>query len=171
MKNSTIQLIVFVLFTTLTSIALALPTDEQQPLTLDCEAQHFSMLNENTAECSGHVFLIQGSLKIEGEKLVGENLNSEHEKFTLMGSPAKAQQQPSLDSEVVTVEGGLIEFFRNQKQIKASDNVKLQQGGRIVTSHTIDYNMITGKYSSSKSEQGEDRVRIVLPPRDNANAN
>jgi lipopolysaccharide export system protein LptA len=155
--------------------ARALSTDSQQPIEIEAD---FAELDEEegTTVYIGNVVVIQGSIRMTGDRL---RVNFTEEKDLkdayLEGRPATFKQTPD-NAEDVEGEALLIEYHALESLIKLIDKARVTQGGRLFEGHRINYDtlksVITARSSragkADKDElpkEGSGRVRIIIPPK------
>lgn len=147
----------------LASGAAALPDDPEQPIAIESDR---AVRDEKagTTIYIGDVELIQGSLKILAERLeIFHNDDNEVDAIIGYGKPAYVEQRPDIDKPLVKARGETIRYFVVQERLQLEDNASIEQDGSTVSSNKIDYYIKDEVVKASGSDQ---RVRVVIPPRE-----
>ena len=155
-----------VLILALPGIGNALPEDREQPIQIESNR---AVRDEKagTMIYIGNVELVQGSLKMLADRLEIYTLeNNEVERIIGHGTPAYVEQKPSADKQVIKARGDTIRYFVTEEKLQLEKNASIEQDGSVVTSNIIDYFIKDEIVKASGSEQ---RVRVVIPPRDENN--
>jgi len=153
----------------------ALSTDSQQPIEIEAD---FAELDdeEGTTVYIGNVVVIQGSIRMTGDRLrVNFTPEKDLKDAYLEGRPATFKQSPDR-AEDVEGEALLIEYHALESLLNLIDKAKVTQGERLFEGHRINYDteksIITARSSragsADKDEQPKDgsgRVRIIIPPK------
>jgi lipopolysaccharide export system protein LptA len=168
MPSRNLALLLLLIFTT--GLVQALPDDRDQPIHISAdkalrdEKQGFTIY-------SGNVQMEQGSMRLEADKLTIYHVTEEVDKIVAEGRPAKMQQQPELDKEVVHAHAGIIEFFRSEERVHLQTNARIEQDGAVVSGDSIDY-FIAEQLVKADSDQAVEgnRVNVVIPPNVQSNA-
>lgn len=159
--------------------AHGLSTDRDQPATIEADEVEFDF---NTGERTyiGNVIVLQGTLKITGDKIVVQYKNDELESATSWGSPATFKQRPDGKDEDVYGEGNTIVLNEIKNTLTLIEDASLTQGPNTAHGSKIVYNMGTDKlrvkgFTQTPSDQqgeGEDgvtktesgRAKVVIKP-------
>lgn len=155
----------FVVFTTVASGSLvyAIPSDRNQPITLEAERATF---NEKTGVTtySGNVVIQQGTLKLQAGSLVAHlNQSNKITSVQATGSPAKFQQQMDAKGSIARGEGRTISYNAETGIIKLSGKAFLSQNGATFRGENLSYSMSKGDIQANGGGQGG-RIKIVIPP-------
>ena len=158
------------------SQCMALSTDSQQPIEIEAD---FAELDdeEGTTLYVGNVIVIQGSIRMTGERLrVNFTEDRDLKEVYLEGKPATFKQTP--DNAVHDVEGEalLMEYHALKNLLFLIEKAKVTQGERLFQGHRINYDteksIITARSSrAGKADKDElpketsGRVRIIIPPK------
>lgn len=140
----------------------ALPSDQQQPVTLEADRATF---NERTGVTtySGHVVITQGSIRIEADSLV-VNLDSNRaiRDASAQGRPARFQQQIAAEKGIARGEGQKILYNAQTGILTLSGRALLTQDGASFRGETLRYSMNQGDIEATGSSS--QRVKLVIPP-------
>tara|TARA_R110002073_G_scaffold81775_1_gene195918 strand:+ start:589 stop:1095 length:507 start_codon:yes stop_codon:yes gene_type:complete len=146
------------------TLAQALPEDRDKPMRITADKAERDDVNGVTIY-RGNVIAIQGSLKLESEKLTIYLDDGQATKIVAEGSPAKMQQRPEVDKEMVYARARIITYFRPEERVHLQTDGFVEQDGSIVNGDSIDYfieQQLTKAVSDPKRK--DDRVVVVLPP-------
>lgn len=161
-KRQTVHALMTVLLLIGASSAFALPSDRQQPVSLEADKATF---NEKTGVTtySGNVVIQQGTLKIQADSIVANlNNNRQIQSVTAQGSPAKFQQQLNSKDDLARGEGRRIIYNAQTGLLTLTGNAYLSQNGATFRSETLTYSMNKGDIEASGGQKG--RIKIVIPP-------
>jgi lipopolysaccharide export system protein LptA len=157
--------------TLLPALAFGLPDDAEQLIVVD------SLYNEllfdqglfvyrGTAEQPARI--TQGSLEISGIEIRLEKASDGSlRKVTVTGTPARFQQQPAADQEIVHASGLTIVFDNGAQLLTLDESAELSQAGNVLTHQHIEYNLETRSASSSGSNEAQGRMTFPAPVNSN----
>jgi lipopolysaccharide export system protein LptA len=150
----------------LPSCALALPEDANQEVTADYTSLDLFIdqgLFVYTGSPDQPTCINQGTLQICGAEIrVEQTEDGGLKKVTATGSPARYQQQPTVDQELVHLSGETLVFDNLAQLLTADENAEFSQAGNVLTHQHIEYNITTG-HAAANGSTGE-RGSMVLPP-------
>ncbi len=139
------------------TLALALPGDANQPISIIADsAIKDGKLGLTIYE--GNVSITQGSLNILADKVTVFIVAEQVSKMIAIGKPASFKQQPNIDAKDVIAKADTIDYFILDKKITLTENALLNQGGSILTGKVINYDLDDAK---AKAEGG---VQVVMQP-------
>jgi lipopolysaccharide export system protein LptA len=145
------------------SSLLALPDDGSKPITIESDNSEF-MLDEGVEIHYGTVEeparIAQGSMVISGQEIRVERKGNALIRVTATGTPARSQQQPSVDQEIVYITGNSLVFDNASRIFSADGDVQLLQAGDTIVGNHIDYYIDTGRARG-------DQLRIIIQPEEN----
>ena len=158
------------------SRCLALSTDSQQPIEIEAD---FAELDdeEGTTVYVGNVIVIQGSIRMTGNRLrVNFTEDRDLKDAYLEGQPATFKQTPDNSPDDIEGEALLIEYHALKNFLYLIEKAKVTQGERLFAGHRINYDtaksIITARSSRAGSADKDDipkttsgRVRIIIPPK------
>ena len=147
----------------LASTAHALSTDKEQPIEITADKVQINN-SQRQSTYSGNVELVQGSLKITGEKLVVKtDKNNNLKKVDVHGTPATLNQKPD-NKEVIDAKADHIEFIYNaDEEIILNKNALLTQGTNKFFGDKIKYIGRTDQVIADS--QKDTRVKVVISPK------
>ena len=158
---------------------LALSTDFEQPIEIEAD---FAELDdeEGTTIYIGNVIVIQGSIRMTGDRLrVNFTPERELKDAYLEGRLATFKQTPDNGEEDVEGEALLIEYHALENMIYLIDKAKVTQGQRLTQGHRINYDTARSIVTVRSARAGKadkadvpaqdsGRVRIIIPPKKKA---
>lgn len=120
----------------------ALSTDRDQPANVEADDIEFDF-KKGTRTYTNNVLVIQGTLRLKADKLLGIYVDGELDNATAWGSLARFKQRP--DGKQHDVEGWAKKIVVNQKKntLTLVGQAALTQGPDTARGHTIIYNMAT----------------------------
>ncbi len=139
------------------SLALALPDDANQPISIVAD----SAIKDDKLGLTiyeGNVSITQGSLNILADKVTVFIVAEQVSKMIAIGKPASFKQQHNIDAKDVIAKADTIDYFILDKKITLTENALLNQGGSILTGKVINYDLDDAK---AKAEGG---VQVVMQP-------
>ena len=136
------QLLFVIASMSLSSYAIALESDRDQPAHIEADDIEFDFKN-GTRIYNNNVLVVQGTLRLKADKLVGVYSGDELDKATAWGSLARFKQRP--DGKQDDVEGWAKKIVVNQKEntLTLLGKAALKQGPDTARGETIVYNMAT----------------------------
>ncbi|MGB1879223.1 MAG: lipopolysaccharide transport periplasmic protein LptA [Gammaproteobacteria bacterium] len=154
----------------------ALSTDFEQAIEIEAD---FAELDdeEGTTVYIGNVVVVQGSIRMTGDRLrVNFTPERDLKDAYMEGRLATFRQTPNEGDEDVEGEGLMIEYHAQENMIYVIGRAKVTQGERLTQGHRINYDtarsIVTVRSSraasANKDEQKKEqsgRVRIIIPPK------
>lgn len=158
-----------VVLSTTSMFAIALPSDRNQPITLEAERATY---NDKTGVTtySGNVEIVQGTLKINANSIVGNlNANRKITSVTATGSPAKFQQQLESNRGIARGEAAKIVYNAESGIITLTGNAYLYQDGASIRGNNLRYSINKGDIEvsgggNSGTGNSKNRIQIIIPP-------
>ena len=155
---------------------MALSTDSEQPIEIEAD---FAELDdeEGTTLYVGNVIVIQGSIRMTGDRLrVNFTEDRDLKEVYLEGQPATFRQTPDNAAHDVEGEALLMEYHALKNLLFLIEKAKVTQGERLFQGHRINYDteksIITARSSRAgkadkdeRSKETSGRVRIIIPPK------
>ena len=122
--------------------SLALKSDRDQPADIEADDIEFDF-KKGTRIYNNNVLVVQGTLRLKADKLVGIYDGDDLDQATAWGSLARFKQRP--DGKQDDVEGWAKKIVVNQKQntLTLIGKASLKQGPNTARGETIIYNMAT----------------------------
>lgn len=124
------------------STVLALPADRDQPMTIQADQGAFRS-GSGEAHFEGNVHLQQGSLEVWADTLdvTRDPVTGAILFLEAKGQPARYQELPALDGELIQVEGSRIEYRPADNIIITEGNGRLEQADSEIKAEYIQYNL------------------------------
>lgn len=142
----------------------ALPEDRDQPMRITADKAERDDINGVTIY-RGNVILIQGTLRLESDKLTIHHTDEDPSEIIAEGNPAKMQTRPELDKAIVYARGAVITYYKLEERVHLQTDGYVEQDGSVVTGDSIDYFIEKQLVKAEADETREgDRVVVVIPP-------
>lgn len=107
------------------SMALALPSDREQPIRVQADSAELDD-KQGVAVYRGDVVVTQGSTKLTGNTVtLKQDKNGDIEVVTSVGKPAYYEQKPAPDKDVTKAYGLTIQYFVTQNRVVLIDQAKV----------------------------------------------
>ena len=116
----------------------ALESDPDQPITIDSNTATYDDVTA-TSIYTGNVISIQGSIRVNSDKLVVYFVEGDAEKLVFTGNKAKFKQTPNPGAEDITGEALTGEYYPKKNLLKLIDDATVWQGTATYTSDLIEY--------------------------------
>lgn len=149
-----------------TSLAHALKEDREAPFNIS--ARHVEV-NEKTgaAVYRGNVVLVQGSLRIQAERLEVRSRQNKSDVVLGFGNPLVVRQRQDQRDEGVEIRAARLEYRVRERQLDLYEQVSLRQGNDAVTAQAAHYD-INEKRFLARGDAAAGRVAAVFHPRKGA---
>ncbi len=144
--------------------AQALATDSEQPITIDSNTATY----DDKAAVSiytGNVISIQGSIKVNSDKLVVHFVNGDAEKLVFTGTPARFKQTPSPGKDDIIGDALIGEYYPKKNLMILINNATVKQGNGTYASDYIEYDINTSLVKAGDKSTNSKRVRVTLQPK------
>jgi lipopolysaccharide export system protein LptA len=144
--------------------AHALETDSEQPITIDSNTATY---DDKTAISiyTGDVISIQGSIKVNSDKLVVYFVDGDAEKLVFTGNPAHFKQTPSPGKEDIIGDALIGEYYPKKNLLILKNNATVKQGNGTYKSDYIEYDIQTSLVKAGDKSTDSKRVRVTLQPK------
>jgi lipopolysaccharide export system protein LptA len=144
--------------------ALALATDAEQPITIDSNTATY---DDKTAVSiyTGDVISIQGSIKVNSDKLVVYFVDGDAEKLVFTGNPARFKQTPSPGKEDIIGDALIGEYYPKKNLLILKNKATVKQGNGTYASDYIEYDINTSLVKAGDKSTDSKRVRVTLQPK------
>ncbi len=145
--------------------AQALPDDKDQPIQLTADSAEMDD-KKGVSVYIGQVFLKQGSLEIEADKITIYSDDQGVSQMIAVGRPVKFRQQPQIDSPLTRGFARKVEYEADIDRATFIDQAKLIQDGDTFHGDRIEFDIekdIVSAFSDDKKP--DQRVRMVIQPR------
>ena len=166
MKDSKIiyHLMGLVFFILYSSFGAAMESDSEQPITIDSNSATYDEKN-GISIYIGNVISIQGSMKVDSDKLVAYLRGGDVTKLVWTGKPVRFRQDPGEGQEQITGTSLKLEYYPDTSQMVLIDESVVTQGDNTYTSDLIKYNSKTSVVTAGKKNSDSKRVRVILKPK------
>ena len=142
----------------------ALETDPDQPITIDSNTATYDDVTA-TSTYTGNVISIQGSIRVNSDKLVVYFVEGDAEKLVFTGDKAKFKQTPNPGADDITGEALTGEYFPKQNLLKLIDEATVWQGTATYTSDLIEYDSKRSIVKAGEKTSDAKRVHVLLQPK------
>ncbi len=143
--------------------ASALKSDADQPIHIEGDDAEIDQSNE-TIVYTGSVEVVQGTLRVAGERMIVKISGDQVERITTEGSPAHYTQQLEDNQGEVRARAESIIYHTAAERIYLNGSAFLEQHGNQLEGESIRYDIVNGRVDASAGES-EGRVRMQLDPR------
>lgn len=165
-------LLIFAMATLVAMPAHALPEDRDLPITIDADEGTFRS-RSGEASFQGNVYLRQGTLEVWADTLEirRDPETGELQYLEARGQPARYQELPSADGELIRVRGLRIEFLPAEDIIVTEGQGELEQASNRINAEYIRYHLLneTLEVRSQRSTQADNeapQATWVIQPRE-----
>ena len=145
------------------NISFALATDADQPIHIEGDNAEIDQSRE-TITYTGSVEIVQGTLRVHGDKMVVKVKGEQVVRITTVGSPAHYEQQLEEDEGQVKAHANSIIYHTAEERIYLNGEAMLTQHGNKLLGESIRYDMVNGKVDASAGNSSG-RVRMTLDPK------
>lgn len=142
----------------------ALTSDRHQPIHIQADYVQIDK-KAGISEYRGNVQLVQGSMKITGERVRVHQTNGQLMTILVNGEPATFKQQPDNQQEVVHSQADKMEYQAQQERIILLENAQVKQGNQQFAGNRIVYNTKNSTVVAQGDEQQQERVRAIIVPK------
>ena len=144
--------------------AFALDNDKDQPINIDSNTATYDDATA-TSIYTGKVISIQGSLRVESDKLVVYFKDGEAEKLVFTGKRAKFRQTPKEGDEDITGEALTGEYYPKKNLLVLIDEATVWQGNGTYSSKLIEYDSRNSVVKAGETASDDKRVHVTLQPK------
>lgn len=144
--------------------AYALESDPDQPITIDSNTATYDDVTA-TSTYTGNVISVQGSIKVNSDKLVVHFVDGDAEKLVFTGDKAKFKQTPNPGAEDITSEAFIGEYYPKKNLLILKDNATVWQGSATYKSNLIEYDSKRSIVKAGETASDAKRVNVVIKPK------
>ncbi len=141
----------------------ALESDPDQPITIDSNTATYDDLSA-TSTYIGNVISVQGSIRVNSDKLVVHFVNGDAEKLVFTGDKAKFKQTPNPGAEDITGEALIGEYFPKKNLLILKDDATVWQGTATYASNLIEYDSKRSIVKAGDTLSADKRVKVIIKP-------
>lgn len=142
----------------------ALETDPDQPITIDSNTATYDDVTA-TSTYTGNVISIQGSIRVNSDKLVVYFVEGDAEKLVFTGDKAKFKQTPSPGADDITGEALTGEYYPKKNLLVLINEATVWQGTATYTSDLIEYDSKRSIVKAGEKTSDAKRVHVLLQPK------
>ncbi len=145
-------------------LVFALESDSEQPIYIDSNTATYND-KAQTSIYIGNVVTVQGTLKVNSDKLVVYLRNGEINKLVATGKPARFEQLPAKGKEKIKGEALIGEYYPDKNLLILKKNAIVWQGGNKSASEIIRYDSKNSLIKAGEKSSDSKRVHSVFKPR------
>ncbi len=145
------------------SWAMALESDSEQPITIDSNTATYND-KAQTSVYIGKVVTIQGTLRVDSDKLVVYLKNGAIDKLVFTGKPAKFEQLPEEGKDKIKGEALTGEYYPDKNLLILKKQAIVWQGGNKSSSELIRYDSKNALIKAGERSSASKRVHSVFKP-------
>ena len=142
--------------------AFALASDADQPIHIEGDDAEIDQANE-TIVYTGRVEVVQGTLRVRGDRMVVKISGDQVQQITTIGGPARYTQELEDQQGHVNAHADSIVYHTAQERIYLNGKASLAQKGNELHGESIRYDIVNGKVDASAGNK-PGRVRMQLDP-------
>lgn len=146
------------------STAWGLASDADQSIVIDSNTATYDDKN-NTSIYTGNVVSIQGSIKVDSDKLVVYFVDGEADKLVFTGNKAKFRQKPNEGDEDITGEALIGEYYPKKNLLILINQATVWQGNTTYSSDYIQYDIKTSLVNAGEKTSDSKRVHVIVKPK------
>jgi len=146
------------------SFAMALESDADQPITIDSNTATYDD-KTSISIYTGNVISVQGSIRVNSDKLVVYFVDGDAEKLVFTGKPAHFKQTPSEGAEDITAKALTGEYYPKKNLLILMDEATVWQGNGTYESKRIEYDSKNSVVRAGDKASDSKRVRVLLKPK------
>ena len=144
--------------------AFALESDADQPISIDSNTATYDDATE-TSTYTGNVVSIQGSIRVNSDKLVVYMKNGEVDKLVFTGNRAKFKQTPSAGAEDIIGEALTGNYYPKKNLLVLQNEATVTQGNATYSSNLIEYDIKSSLVKAGEKSSDTKRVHVILKPK------
>ena len=144
--------------------AAGLSTDKDQPLDLEADSAEIDEAKGRSVYV-GNVVAVQGSMRLESDRLTIFHAGSKAERLEAEGKPARFQQLADDSPEPVKARARHLEYRFDSEELLLTGDAVVTQGKDSFKSDRITYDRVRSVVKGGAAAQGKERVRITVDPK------
>lgn len=145
--------------------SLALSSDRDQPMLIEADQAELDDA-KGISIYRGNVKVTQGTLVLTGDVMTVHMNSGDIEKVVIDGKPATYRQRPDGKDKDVNAKSLRMEYFTSPERIVLTKKAEVQQGGDVLRSERIVYDVEKDHVNAGTGKPGkDDRVHITIQPR------
>lgn len=142
----------------------ALASDADQPINIDSDSATYDE-KQQISTYIGHVYATQGSIKVDGDKLVVYLKDGNVTKMIATGQPSHFRQLPAEGKEEMFGEGLTNEYYPEQNLLIFMQKASVWQGDAKQSSEYIQYDTKNSLLKAGETNNASSRVHSVIKPK------
>jgi lipopolysaccharide export system protein LptA len=142
----------------------ALESDAEQPITIDANTATYDDAAE-VSVYSGNVVSVQGSIRVNSDKLVVHLKGGEPEKLVFSGKPARFKQTPDAGGNDIVGEASTGEYYPKNNLLVLIGHAIVKQGNGTYSSELIQYDIKSSLVKAGEKASDSKRVHVILKPK------
>ena len=150
----------------------ALSTDKNKDIEIESNSAYLDD-TKNVSVYTGNVVVIQGSMRITGDKMtILYNENNVLDKIIMEGQPATFRQMPDNSMVYDEAEALVMEYYESRSLIVLTDKARVKQGDRRLIADHVEYDTNLSQVranineATTKTDPATDtRVKLIIPAR------
>ena len=142
----------------------ALESDPDQPISIDSNTATYDDVTA-TSTYTGNVISIQGSIRVNSDKLVVYFVEGEADKLVFTGEKAKFKQTPNEGDEDITGESLIGEYYPKKNLLILINEATVWQGNATYKSDLIEYDSKRSIVKAGEKASDAKRVHVLLQPK------
>ncbi len=148
---------------TFAPVVLALESDADQPINIDSNTATYDDVSA-TSTYTGNVVSVQGSIRVNSDKLVVYFVNGDADKLVFTGNKAKFKQTPNPGAEDITGEALIGEYFPKKNLLILKNDATVWQGTATYHSNLIEYDSKRSIVKAGDTLSADKRVKVIIKP-------
>jgi len=162
--NKRLLKVFFALMMTFCIGAYALESDSKQPITIESDSGFYDD-KKGLSTYAGKVVIIQGTMRLDADKVVVYLDNREIQKMVATGAPVKFQQTPEAGKEDVHGNSLIAEYYPETAVLVMMQKAVIWQGGNSTASERIEYDRVSEVVKAGQEGSSSKRVHVILQPK------
>jgi lipopolysaccharide export system protein LptA len=159
---SQLALLTVPLLAYVSSIALGMPQDREQPIQLEADRAELDQ-KTGVSVYQGNVVITQGSMRLAADKATVFTDNGVFQRIEAMGQPVTWRYKPADDKDELFGTSQRMEYDASKNTIIMTKSAKVIQNKDVFTGDRIDYDL-TADLVKARGEDGR-RIQITIQPR------
>ncbi|NOT85229.1 MAG: lipopolysaccharide transport periplasmic protein LptA [Methylococcaceae bacterium] len=160
-----IRVSAFMIFMLFSQWLMALEGDSEQPITIDSNSATYDD-KQGTSIYIGNVVAIQGSMRMEADKLVVFFVAGAIDKLVATGNPVHLKQLPQVGKEEIKGKSLVAEYFPAKKLFVLTQKAEVWQGQNLSSSEIILYDIKNSLIKAGETASATKRVHATFQPND-----
>jgi lipopolysaccharide export system protein LptA len=141
--------------------AIALESDVDEPIEVEANSVEIDDKSGKSVY-KGNVVLIQGSIRIDADRVTVIQHETKSDKITAVGKPVRITQKPEDGKKPVKGRSSRMEYDVDSELLYLIGNASITQDQDTFRSDRIAYNRKTSMIKGGVSAKGKHRVRVTI---------